>query len=285
MANKLSALLLLYISVTAVFSVGCTDVVGIDLDEGETLLVVDGAVYDSPGPYTVKLNLTAPYFVNQTLPPATGAIVSITDSEGQSDILTETEPGIYQTDSLAGKSGNSYALEISYNGEVYTATDMIRPIPAIDSIYYTFEEEQTFTDEGYFLYYYGPELPGTEDYYRLKLYRNQELLADPSDIIFFTDRLVNGNYLSDLQINFDPFEETDSFKVELLSISEEHYYFLAELQEQTTNGGLFSDPPANIRTNIMNTDPAGPKAVGWFVAAGINSIEGAISGFDGVVYP
>ncbi|MGB3184040.1 MAG: DUF4249 domain-containing protein [Cyclobacteriaceae bacterium] len=284
MVKRLLSALLLCTGL-ATLGTGCTDVVDIDLEQGETLLVVDGAVYDTPGPYTVKLNLTTSYFANQPLPPARDAVVTITDSEGLQDRLTETSPGIYQTDSLSGKTGNSYTLEIEYGGERYMATDMIRPVPTIDSVYYTFEEEGAFTDEGYFMYYYGPELPGTGDHYRLKLFRNEELQADPSDILAFTDRFVDGNYLFELQINFEPFEETDDFRLELHAISEDHYYFLGELQEQTTNGGLFSDPPANIRTNIVNTDANGPKALGWFVAAGVNSIEGDLTGFDGVVYP
>ncbi|MFA0962460.1 DUF4249 domain-containing protein [Roseivirga sp. BDSF3-8] len=280
---RLSTYLILFIP--ALITWGCEDVVDIDLDQGETLLVVDGNVYDNEGPYTVRLNLTAPYFANAPLPAAEGAKVTITDNEGTSDRLTETDPGVYVTDSLQGVPGRTYTLTVDYAGETYTAVSLLRAAPQIDSVYYTFEEEQAFQDAGYFLYYYGPELPGQGDHYRLKVYRNGEQLTDPDDLIFFPDRLVNGNYLFDLQINSDPFEEQDEFSLDLLSITESHYFYLLELQEQTNNGGLFSDPPANIRTNVVNTNPDGPAAVGWFTAAGINSIEGSIEGNEGVVYP
>ncbi len=254
----------------------CEDVIDVKLEEGETQLAVDGWITDQPGPYTIRLTTTAPYFNNTTTPRVKGATVTLTDSEGNSEILKESEPGMYVTSQLQGKIGNSYTLSIRYEGEEYTAQTQIKRVPPIDSLGVKYRKGGGFTEEGYYVTYNGPELPGTGDYYRFKVFRNDTLLNKPENLSFTDDRFVDGNYIEDIQRNFDPFKSGDEIRVETWSITEDAYLFYNELRQQIQNGGLFANPPANVRTNIINKNSNERKAVGWFGGAAISSKEVAI---------
>lgn len=261
----------------------CTDVIEVDLPQGETLLVVDGWIYNTPGPYTITLTTTAPYFGDTETPRATGAAVRIADNEGFSEELVEVAPGKYQTQNIQGKAGNTYTLSIDYSGESYTATTNIRPGATIDYLTYEYQEQQGGRDEGYILKFFGQEPEGSGDYYHLRLYQNDVFQNRPDELIYVSDQMVEGRYIHDLQVNWEPFAENDRIKLEMLSINEDTYQFMLELYQQINNGGMFPNPIANVRTNVVNTSSSGPKAAGYFAGASVDTIEGTISADGGVI--
>ncbi|WP_046245389.1 DUF4249 domain-containing protein [Hymenobacter terrenus] len=255
----------------ATFSLSaCEEVIDVDIPEGQPLLVVDGAVTDQPGPYLVKLTKTVPYFDEQALPPVPGAVLTISDNEGNREILREQAPGVYATNTFRGKIGNRYTLTIQAEGEEYQAETEIRRTPPIDSIRAEFREETTLDEEGYYVLYYGPELPGIGDYYRFKVFRNGRLLNRPSDLFVRSDELVDSRYIGAFELNNnqgeeETFELGDSIRVEMNSLPRDYYFFLNEVVTQLNNSGLFAAPPANVRTNVRNVQPKSPrKAVGYF---------------------
>lgn len=256
----------------------CTDVIEVDLPEGETLLAVDGWIYDTPGPYTITLSTTAPYLGQGQTPRATGAVLSIRDSEGFEESLIEVAPGKYQTRQLQGKVGNTYSLQIDWAGQTYVAETAIRPGPSIDSLTYQYKEARGGRKEGYYLYFFGQERESPGDYYHLRLYKNGQYLNKPSQLIFVSDQFVEGSYIHDLEVNWaDPFAANDQVRIEMLAITEDTYQFMLELSQQTNNGGMFPNPIANVRTNVRNLNPNGPKAVGYVAGAALDAIGGMVN--------
>ncbi len=252
----------------------CEDVIDVDLDKGETLLVVDGWITNQPAPYQIRLTNTAPYFTNAPAPKVSGATVIITDSEGVIDTLKESESGVYVTQKIQGKIGNSYVLTVKTNGNEYTAQTQIKRVPEIDSLTVKYHEESAFFEtSGYYVYYNGPEPNGVGDFYRFKIYQNDSLLDKPENLLFAEDKLVDGNYIGDLQMNEEAFRKGDKIRGETWTITEDAYRYYVELSVQISNGGLFSNPPANVRTNVQNKNPKGRKAVGWFGGAGVSRKE------------
>jgi hypothetical protein len=79
----------------------------------ENALVVDGKITNLPGPYTIKLS-TATSIEDQSFSPFENATVTISDDEGNTEILSETEPGKYQTTAagIRGIVGRSYKITI-----------------------------------------------------------------------------------------------------------------------------------------------------------------------------
>lgn len=261
---------ILFLLATIIGLSSCQDVIDVKLDQGPALLAVDGYITNQPGPYTITISKTAAYFTNAATPRVSGALVTITDNEGTVDTLMEVQPGNYVTKKLQGKIGNNYQLRIKAEGQEYTAQAQIMDVPKIDSLMQEFKEKTSTFDEGYYIQYFGQELQGEGDYYRFKIYKNDTLLNKPEDLTVTDDSFVDGNYISGIVMNDKPFKVGDKIRVETCTLNEDNYYFFSELSTQINNGGIFANPPANVRTNIINVDPKGPKAVGYFGGMGVS---------------
>ncbi|WP_310395869.1 DUF4249 domain-containing protein [Hymenobacter sp.] len=253
--------------ILAAFSLSsCLDVVPLDVPKAQPLLAVDGYITDQNVPAVVTLTLTQAYFNEAALPPVLGAALTLTDDLGSSDVLREVSPGQYRGGgTVRGRIGGRYTLTIVADGQTYRAETEIRRTPPIDSIGLEFKAQQVGYDEGYYALYNGPELPGVGDYYRFRVYKNGGLLNKPDDLILTNDELVDGNYIGGVELNEDPLKPGDKLKVELLSIPRDYFYFLNEVATQINNVGLFATSPANVRTNVRNTQAGSDKtAVGYF---------------------
>jgi hypothetical protein len=262
------------------FLASCDDPIDIELDKGPERLVVDAWLHHNitsgdVAPDTIKLRWTAPYFESAPAPKASGALVVLSDNTGLSDTLPEVSPGNYITVKTIREPGRSYKLYIRIRGEEYEGFAELRPVPPIDSLKAIFEpKSRPPRDSGFYLFYYGPETPGSGDFYRFKTYVNRKLLNKASDLAFTSDQFLREVvYIDSLEINFLPFDRGDTVKVETLSITEDNFYFFTELQGQINNGGLFAQPPANVRCNVKNKNPKGPPAQGYFGASGVSWAE------------
>lgn len=264
--NPMKNRILLLMALAALSLSSCVDVVKLDVPEATPLLAVDGQLTDQGRPATVQLTLTQPYFKDGALPAVRGAALTLTDDLGRTDVLRETAtPGLYRgAGSVLGRIGGRYVLTIVADGQTYRAETEIRRTPPIDSLRLRYKDQQLGFDQGWYGLFYGPELPGAGDYYRFKVYKNGVLYNKPDNLGVLSDELVDGRYFSGLELNSDPLKTGDQWKVELLSISRDYFYFLNEVTQQINNVGLFATSPANVRTNIRNTQPGAKAAVGYF---------------------
>ena len=264
------------LSLLTLFITSCQDVVNLDLPDGDTLLVIDGWITNLEGEKQVKLSATANYFNSNQTPKISGATVILYNETGVVDTLQEKEAGIYVTDHV-GKVGSSYHIYIrTAQGEEFESQpELLKPISSIDSIYYEFKEETAFQDEGYYVKIDTWEPAGAGDHYRWKQYVNNEYQNTPFDIIIASDQFVDGNPIIGIEVNFEPLEVGDTFRVEQLSISKSAYDFFLKLQQQTAFvGSLFDTPPAALRGNIIRLDKsAGPDALGYFGASAVATAE------------
>lgn len=147
-------ILLMVVLVVALMS--CRDEFWPELTEYENLLVVDGMITNEPGPYEVRLSLSSPV-QNPEERPLPNANVIIEDDEGVSEVLSEIEAGVYQTDKngLQGVIGKSYRVVINMpGGKTYTSDwqKILEPV-GIEDVYVEVETVQT-EDENYPLYGY-----------------------------------------------------------------------------------------------------------------------------------
>jgi len=129
------------------------------LDKYEDVLVVDGMITNEPGPYTIKLSLSAPLDSAEIIPFPNCQLV-ISDNVGNTENLTETEPGVYMTspDGIQGIVGRKYKLQImTQEGNTYeSALEELRAPIEIDSVYgiieYRQDEKFTYDLVGYQFY-------------------------------------------------------------------------------------------------------------------------------------
>lgn len=257
----------LIIIILSTLLISCEDEIDVELDEGKSQLVVDGFITNDDSLQSIRLSLSAPYFYNAPTPNVSSALVSVKGPSGIRYDFTHSRDGIYTYDpSTLGaldSVGFNYQLEINYNNSTYTAIQKLQPVPQIDSMIQVFEEGSTFNEEGYFPEFFARDFAGREDWYWIKAYKNNERISeDPTDLILSKDAGFMGaeadgfNFIVPIRAAItnpdDPFQPGDVSSVELLSLNQDVYKFIEQAVIEANNGGLFSTPPSNIKSNIKD---------------------------------
>jgi len=117
--------------------VSCERVIQLDLKNSTPKIVIQGNIYDQPGPYIVRISNSVNFDASSNYPPVTGAKVVITDNFGQNEILTETTAGTYLTSRLRGVPGRTYSLAVKTGNDTYLSSAEMPYAVAMDSIYFS----------------------------------------------------------------------------------------------------------------------------------------------------
>ena len=107
-------------------------------------------------------------------------------------------------------------------------------------------------------------------------FKSPKYVGDPINAVrIFNEKEVDELAFFDIDatvLNNQPFKKGDSVTVRVVSITRDAFYFYSELQVQVNNGGLFSQPPANVRTNFVNVSPGSKKRTsGYFFLRNVTS--------------
>ncbi len=261
---------------------GCQEEANIPLKDPEyNFIVVEGRITDELKRHTIRLTLTAPYFYNDTVPAITEAEVYLIEenTDTRYDMVLENQKmGYYLTDSISGRIGETYSLNIEYNNELYSASTYLNSVIQMDSIKYEYEYV-AYAEQGFYKIKISAfEPPPIGDYYMFNLYINDTLYNDElSKTAYTDDQLFDNTYLNDIDVFWLPQEEiitdTNHVVLEMLSISKEEYYFIeAFIPETYFSGSIFDGPPANIPTNIHCVD-CGIDGFGFFGASAVSKLE------------
>jgi len=125
----------LVIIFTACFA-SCEKVIQLDLSTTAPQLVIQGNIYDEPGPYVVNITKTVNFDAPNTFPAVTNATVTISDNAGLTEELTQATDGNYVTSELQGNVGQTYTLTVKVDGKTYTASSTMPRVVEIDTIYF-----------------------------------------------------------------------------------------------------------------------------------------------------
>lgn len=243
-----------------IFFYSCEDVVEVDLQKNEPRLVVEASLLwkkGTPGnDQFIRLTTTAPYFDNE-IPAATGAIVTIYDENRREFLFEEAAPGIYKNENFITSFNTTYLLEISYNNEIYTATEKFTPTPAIEYI----EQSNTggFRGDEIELRAFYKDPAEMNNYYFFRF------LHERLSIQIYDDEFTNGNltfaYFSDEELS-----SGDEVGFEIQGISRRFYEYMFILRSQSGNnsGGPFQTQPTTVRGNIINTTNPQNFPFGYF---------------------
>jgi hypothetical protein len=250
----------IFVPAALVWLCSCQKEVKLDLDDAGPHLVIEGTVTDAAGPYTVKINRSVEFYTENSFPPVSGASVKISDSEGNTDSLKETSPGVYTTETLTGRSGITYTLSVQVQDTLYSAVSTM-PFPvSFDSI--TFRKEGAFGNKNIRAVANFQDPPGIKNYYLFNEYLNGALVT--GDIFVFNDRLTDGRYVSrDLRNSDDDvLHEGDQLEVQMYCIDGPVFDYFNQLDGSGGRGGAFNTAasPANPVSNISN------GALGYFSA-------------------
>jgi hypothetical protein len=260
---------------TALVFWSCEKTVFLDLDQTPSKIVIEGLVTNQPGYQFVKVTRTVDFYESGETPRITDATVLVEDDLGNQFVYIHN-PNNHPDSSgyylpvvpFVGETGRTYYLTVDVNGEQYGASDKLYDVTAIDSLEYqvNIDEEDDPKEDGKFyeVLMYAKEPQETNDYYLFKFFRNDSLvLYNPSDIYFSDDKTLGE------EINGIPspvfYALGDTARVEMYSLSRTGYVFYNDLFNLINNdGGMFSPPPANSRTNLSN------GALGFFQVSSVN---------------
>ena len=257
--------ILIVFSLIGIYS--CEDAIDLDLDPGANQLVVDAFLNNDSGLQTIRLTQSAAYFSNVRTPSENLATVDVIGPDNKRFNFISDGNGNFNYDTQNGlldSVGFSYQLELVYNGITYKATSILNPVPKIDTMTYSFEEEELGSEEGYYAQFFATDFAGRKDYYWIKAFKNGISINEEnnSSLILSEDAAFSGGgadgfpFILPIRAAItnedDPFELGDVSSVELWSMELNAYEFIEQVTIQTNNGGLFATPPANIRSNILD---------------------------------
>jgi hypothetical protein len=244
------------------FFSSCEDTVTLDLETGETRLVIDAEIIWQKGTagnqQTIKISKTAAYY-NNTTPKVSGAQVRIENSNGDVFTFNETEPGNYVCTDFVPVINMDYTLYVTAEGQNFTAVEKLTPVTPIDKV-----EQKIVPDFGgedvieLTFYYQDPE---NEVNYYLTDYQSDFLLFPEYELT--DDEFFNGNEVSTRYSEEDKIKPGKTVNITHRGISRNFYNYM-DLILEIYGGSPFSIPPGNIRGNIVNTTNADNFAFGYF---------------------
>lgn len=258
------------IGVTSLSS--CEEVINIEVEQAPSQLVIDGLVTDEDTIHVVHISLSGGF--DGTVPvEVTGAVVEVRDNLGNVYNYTHNPEGYdslegyyYSDQRYMGVVNGIYQLDVRVGNESFTAADTLHGVTAIDSLSIRIDEQAVNDSESdgkiYQVLLYAQEPQETIDFYYFKFYRDSLLEVD--DNIYVFDDKVLGSSLDGLP---SPvlFREGELAGVEIYGLTRAQFVYLTDLANILNNdGGMFSPPPANPRSNISG------GALGFFQVSGLN---------------
>ena len=255
-----------------ILAVSCTDVVSVDVPEGPIRLTIEASLDWEKGTsgnvQTVLLSNSTAFFDNENPAPVTGAVVQVINNDSGAVFNFEDQNnGSYRTNSFVPVLGNSYTLNVTYQGERYTGTETLNPVSDIADIFQSLEDGED--DEALEINVSFQDPVDEENYYFLRFQSRNDQLPELFDI---KDEFIDGNLATfywektgDDNTDFGEFEPGETVDVKLLGISEDYYYYLQLLIEQYESAGdPFSATPVPLVGNCINLDNPENVPYGYF---------------------
>jgi len=258
----------LYLLFVLLFISSCTEEFDLDLEGVPQRMMVEGLITNDTSRVWVKVSKTNIELGYQPI-MVSGADIKIWSNTGDTLTLLEVAQGYYEAANTIGQTGNTYNLLVQYQGEDYSASSFMLPVPTLDSLsvkYTGVDRVRLFFNE-----------PKDEDNFYLIRSENP---AGPWNIIVISDKFIRPDIAStglvlgagrrvDKKNGISPFAVGPwmPLAVSMSSISEQDYNYFKSIEMQfSTNGGAYSPSPANPVGNISN------NALGLFRASSISYI-------------
>ena len=223
----------------------CEKVIEIDLNEADRKLVVEAFVSnDSTFNYT-KITKTGSFYQTDAFETVKGAKVTLSDEFGNSYSTTEKESGYYYYNNFTANSNTKYTLFIEAENEKISAETYLPELTKIDSLGFEFREATGFYEAGYSVSAYFTDNGNVKNYYRFKVYKSDSLF---DNLFYLDDQFYNGisGRANVWQLSF---QKNDTVNIDMISIDQYTYNYLAGL-EQIIDGGGQSAAPGNPQSNI-----------------------------------
>lgn len=257
---------LLFVATVFIF-VACEKDVTVDLNTGESKIVIEGYIEAGLPPYII-ITRSSPYFdpVDENTMQnmfVKNAVVKIsTDGYEESlrivnQAIDSVEMAIY-IGQRPGVSGKSYHLEVEVDGKIYSSDTRIPQAVQLDSVWF---KEQSNDSLGLAWYkFHDPDTLG--NYYRIytlhvghdPIFRhpipsvNNDNVINGRDIEFATTKGRKGVVNNKRKENL--FKIGDTILLRFASMNADAFYFWRAVEQQISNNGNPFAAPASVPSNI-----------------------------------
>ena len=244
--------------------VSCTDVVDVEVPNGGDRLVIEASIEWEKGTtgqtQSIFLSTSATYFEQNKNTPVIGATVIVTkDNDGSQFLFEDQNDGVYITNDFVPELGQSYSLEIKYNGNTYEASEVLKGVEAIEEIEQIIDSGLEEDEIGLNVYFNDPG--GIANFYLGEF-------TSPNDPLVVleveNDDFTDGNQ-NMLNYDAESLMPGDTVKIELQGISESYFNYMELLIDQA--GGDFSPfptTPVQLKGNCININNNTEEVLGFF---------------------
>jgi hypothetical protein len=233
-------------AIVSVLVSSCTKVIDLPLNENTSKLVIQGAISDTPGPYTINLSKSVAIIENYQSDFVNNALVIISDNSGTVDTLSSIGNGNYTTSKIIGTPGNTYSLAVVAEGKTYSAVSTM-PAPVVLTALKPLELSFAAQKNTVVVPIYADPIQYGNNY-NFRLYKNGELAKS----YFLWNDNVNNGGINQRPLGGPTFAVStgDTVLVEMQCVDKQvydYYYALQQLEGNGPGGGTTpSDPPTNI---------------------------------------
>ncbi len=255
MNKEIKNIILLLVFAVLVFT-GCEKVINVNLNSADPVVVIEGNVDASRQSAQVKISKTSSYFDQSESEMVSGADVRIALDDNESFLLPEIENGVYSLEEIPVKVGSTYHLTVHTNNGIFEGTSLLQPKVGIDTMWYYFDDPESYFDKSYVVHVYFDDPPKVDNYYRVKVFVNNKLKDKADDFVIFSDRFFDGERVKIDLRNFG-INPGDTVDVQLISFDEKTYDFYKTFID-LLNNNPGSAAPANPNSNLSN------GALGYF---------------------
>lgn len=250
----------IFVSLLSILSLcSCNKVIELDLRDTETKYVIEGIITNEPGVCKVNITKTKNFNKDNEFEKVSGATVKIIDN-GAEIILSETQPGVYETALINGTPGHVYRLSVLVDNQTFTATSTMPQPVLMDTLYVARGPfgQFKFATVGY------TDPAGINNGYRFVQYVNG--VKEPT-IFWENDEFTDGEQVimmldASADEKDDPrnIKTGDQVTVEMQCLDEPIYQYWYTLRAGGGDGDANTAAPANPITNIEG------GAIGYFSA-------------------
>jgi len=250
----------------------CQEEVFIELSDQPAIPVIEAIWTDIAGLNQVSITTSKNYYEPEVIEIITDAqVYMINENSGERinfSYLPQARTYL-PVNSRVARQGNRYQLNVIHNDIHYQATGTTLEPPTLDSIAVDFKDERLFREEGYYLTLYGDIPFDTDNYYRIRIVRNDTLLNRRNDYLLFDDTFGTQILNRGFELNGYVFKRNDRVRLELYRLNKDAFDYLNELVSLLFNdGGLFSPPPQNPTSNIKVISGVG-EVLGYFMTSSV----------------
>ncbi|UPK71663.1 DUF4249 domain-containing protein [Chitinophaga filiformis] len=255
---------IMLIPFVALLVTGCEKVITADLKTAAPRLVVDASIdwvkNTAGNEQKIVLSTTTGYYSSE-FPGVSGAVITVTNAENSVFNFVETPgTGQYICNNFLPVIGQTYNLKIILNGETYTATETLTPVPKIEDNIDQNNKGGEAGDEMEITFYYR------DDASRMNAYLNS--ITQPYSVFpeleVEDDEHTNGNLMQE-SYSHEKLKAGDRVDIKLYGISKNYYNYMFKLIVASGNdGNPFPTIPSAVRGNIVNQTNSQNYAFGYF---------------------